>query len=151
MKVQAPLPASVSNSIWVQQAHFPTLFVPHRHFPDVRAPALKKPNPLMLLSFCWVWWNMEVRHRQSDWKMMRKIFFDQIQTPVTLFSGKLWSTLVVRLAYSADLRSRLGHVSSAPSVAYSTGCSRVVTNLGTNPTPRCLTPVIWREPVYHRR
>ena len=36
------------------------------------------------------------------------------------FSGELWSILVVRLAHSADLRSRLRHVSSAPSVAYST-------------------------------
>ena len=43
-------------------------------------------------------------------------FFTQVQTPVTLFSGELWSILVVRLAHSADLRSRLRHVSSAPSV-----------------------------------
>ena len=50
-------------------------------------------------------------------------FFTQVQTPVTLFSGELSSILVVRLAHSADLRSRLRHVSSAPSVAYSTGCS----------------------------
>ena len=41
------------------------------------------------------------------------------------------------LAHSADLRSRLRHVSSAPSVAYSTGCSRVVTHPGTNPARRC--------------
>ena len=41
--------------------------------------------------------------------------FTQVQTPVTLFSGELWSILVVRLAHSADLRSRLRHVSSAPS------------------------------------
>ena len=39
---------------------------------------------------------------------------------------------MVRLAHSADLRSRLRHVSGAPSVAYSTGCSRVVTHPGTN-------------------
>ena len=58
---------------------------------------------------------------------------------------------MVRLAHSADLRSRLRHVSSAPSVAYSTGCSRVVTHPGTNPARRCLTSVIWREPVCHRR
>ena len=45
----------------------------------------------------------------------------------------------MRLAHSADLRSRLRHVSSAPSVAYSTGCSRVVTHPGTNPARRCLT------------
>ena len=63
----------------------------------------------------------------------------------------LWSILVVRLAHSADLRSRLRHVSGAPSVAYSTGCSRVVTHPGTNPARRCLTSVIWREPVCHRR
>ena len=56
-----------------------------------------------------------------------------------------------RLAHSADLRSRLRHVSSAPSAAYSTGCSRVVTHPGTNPARRCLTSVIWREPVCHRR
>ena len=43
---------------------------------------------------------------------------------------------MVRLAHSADLRSRLRHVSSAPSVAYSTGCSRVVTHPGTNPARR---------------
>ena len=30
---------------------------------------------------------------------------------------------MVRPAHSADLRSRLRHVSSAPSVAYSMGCS----------------------------
>ena len=66
-------------------------------------------------------------------------FFTQVQTPVTLCSGELWSILVVRLAHSADLRSRLRHVSSAPSVAYSTGCSRVVTHPGTNPARRCLT------------
>ena len=33
----------------------------------------------------------------------------------------------MRPAHSADLRSRLRHVSSAQTVAYSTGCSRVVT------------------------
>ena len=32
---------------------------------------------------------------------------------------------MVRLAHSADLRSRLRHVSSAPSIAYSAGCFRV--------------------------
>ena len=58
------------------------------------------------------------------------------------FSGELWSILVVRLAHSADLRSRLRHVSSAPCVAYSTGCSRVITHPGTNPARRCLTSVI---------
>ena len=59
--------------------------------------------------------------------------------------------LVGRLAHSAELRSRLRHsVSSAPSVAYSTGCSRVVNHPGTNPARQCLTSVIWREPVYHR-
>ena len=42
-------------------------------------------------------------------------FFTQVQTPVTLFSGELWSILVVRLAHSVDLKSRLRHVSSAPS------------------------------------
>ena len=57
-------------------------------------------------------------------------FFTQVQTPVTLCSGELSSILVVRLAHSADLRSRLRHVSCAPSVAYSTGCSRVVTHPG---------------------
>ena len=44
------------------------------------------------------------------------IFITQVQTPVTLCSGELWSILVVRLAHSADLRSRLRHVSSAPCV-----------------------------------
>ena len=40
-------------------------------------------------------------------------FFTEVQTPVTLCSarGELWSILVVRLAHSADLRSRLRHVS----------------------------------------
>ena len=66
-------------------------------------------------------------------------FFTQVQTPVTLCSGELWSILVVRLAHSADLRSRLRHESCEPSVAYSTGCSRVVTYPGTNPARRCLT------------
>ena len=36
-------------------------------------------------------------------------FFTQVQTPVTLCSGELWSILVVRLAHSADLRSWLRH------------------------------------------
>ena len=40
---------------------------------------------------------------------------------------------MVRLAHFADLRSRLRHVSSAPSVTYSTGCGRAVTHPGTNP------------------
>ena len=39
----------------------------------------------------------------------------QVQTPVTLFSGELWSILVVRLTHPTDLRSRLRHVCSAPS------------------------------------
>ena len=43
-------------------------------------------------------------------------FLTQVQTPVTLCSGEWWSILVVRLAHSADLRSQLRHVSSAPSV-----------------------------------
>ena len=38
---------------------------------------------------------------------------------------------------------------SAPIVTYSTGCSREVTHLGTNPARRCLTSVISREPVCH--
>ena len=42
-------------------------------------------------------------------------FFTQVQTPVTLCSGEWWSILVVRLAHSADPRSRLRHVSCAPS------------------------------------
>ena len=91
-------------------------------------------------------------------------FFTQVQTPVTVCSGELWSILVVRLAHSADLRSRLRHVSgapsvtarvfrgevSAPSVANHTGCFRVVTHPGTNPGRRCLSLVIGREPVCHR-
>ena len=32
----------------------------------------------------------------------------------------------------------------------STGCSRLVTHPGTNPARRCLTSVIWQEPVCHR-
>ena len=55
----------------------------------------------------------------------------KVQTPVTLRAGELWSILVVRLALNADLRSQLRHVSGAPSVAYITGCSRVVTHIGT--------------------
>ena len=43
------------------------------------------------------------------------IFFTQVQTPVTLY-GELWSILVVRLAHSANLRSRFGHVSAAQGV-----------------------------------
>ena len=64
-------------------------------------------------------------------------FFTKFQTPVTLSISESWSILVVRPAHSADLRSRLRHVSSAPSVAYSTGCSRVVTHPGTNPARQC--------------
>ena len=51
-------------------------------------------------------------------------------TPVTLCSGEWWSVLVVRLTHSADPRSRLCHVSCAPSAAYSTRFSRVVTHAG---------------------
>ena len=43
----------------------------------------------------------------------RLFFLLKFQTPVTLCGGELWSILVVRLAHSADLRSRLRHVSSA--------------------------------------
>ena len=43
-------------------------------------------------------------------------FFTQVQTPVTLCSGEWWSILVVRPAHSLDMRSRLRHVSSAPSI-----------------------------------
>ena len=43
------------------------------------------------------------------------IFFTRVQTPVTL-NGELWSILVVRLAHSANLRSRFGHVSAARGV-----------------------------------
>ena len=78
-------------------------------------------------------------------------FCTQVQTPGTLCSGEWWRILVVRLAHSADLRSRLRHVSSAPSFAYSTRCSRVVTCQGTSPARRCLTSVIWWEPVCQRR
>ena len=69
-------------------------------------------------------------------KQRRTLFFlfTQVQTPVTVCSGELWSILVVRRAHNADLRSRLRHVSSPPSVAYSTGCSRVVTHPGTSVT-----------------
>ena len=42
-------------------------------------------------------------------------FFTQVQTPVTLY-GELWSILVVRLAHSANLRSRFDHVSAAQGV-----------------------------------
>ena len=95
--------------------------------------------------------------RKKVMSLMKKVSdffsasFTQVQTPVTLCSGELWSILVVRLTHSADLRSRLRHVSSAPSVAYSTGCSHVVTHPGTNPARRCLTSMIWREPVCHPR
>ena len=152
MKVQAPLPASVSNSIWVQQASFSHTLCATPPFSWWEGHCLKKPKSSdvaeFLLSLMEYGSPASTIGQENDEK---DFFFDQIQTPVTLFSGKLWSILVVRLAYSADLRSRLCHVSSAPSVAYSTRCSRVVTNLHTNPTRRCLTPVIWREPVYHRR
>ena len=56
-------------------------------------------------------------------------FLSPVQTPVTLCSGEWWSILVVRLAHSADMRSRLHHVSSVPSVAYSTGRSEFEVNL----------------------
>ena len=76
------------------------------------------------------------------------LFLLKFQTPVTLCSGEWWSILVVKLAHSADLRSRLRRVSGAP--ANSTGCSRVVTHPGTNPVWQCLTSVIWQEPVCQR-
>ena len=72
-------------------------------------------------------------------------FLTRVQTPVTLCSGEWWSILVVRLAHSADLRSRLRHVSSAPSVACSTGCFRVVTHPGTNPARRCLICLCFKK------
>ena len=49
---------------------------------------------------------------------------------------------MVRLAHSADLRSRLRHVSSAASIACSMRCSRVVTHPGTNPARRCLMRLV---------
>ena len=76
-------------------------------------------------------------------------FFTQVQNPVTLCSGELWSIPVVRLAHSADLRSRLRHVSSEPSFAHGTGCSRLVTHPGTGPARQCLISVIWWESVCH--
>ena len=92
-----------------------------------------------------------------SWKSARsielEIFFNQIQTPVTRCSSELWSMesiLVVRLAHSADPRSQMRHVSSASSVAYATGCSRVVIHFCTNLAGWCLTSVIWREAVCHR-
>ena len=47
------------------------------------------------------------------WSSCKHIFLHKFQTPVTLCRGELWSILVVRLAHSADLRSRLRHVSCA--------------------------------------
>ena len=38
---------------------------------------------------------------------MATFFFTQVQTPVTLWGGELWSILVVRIAHSAYLRSAL--------------------------------------------
>ena len=64
-------------------------------------------------------------------------FLLRFQTPVTLCSDDLWTILVVRLAHSADLRSRLRRVFDAPCVAYSTGCSRVITHPGIKPVRRC--------------
>ena len=54
--------------------------------------------------------------RSFAWTQQQQVFFffTQVQGPVILFSGELWSILVVRPAHSADLRSRLRHVSSAP-------------------------------------
>ena len=50
----------------------------------------------------------------------------RLQSHFERWTGEVWSVLVVRPAHSADLRSRLRHVSSAASVAYSTGCHAVV-------------------------
>ena len=55
----------------------------------------------------------------------RKYFFLlHFQTPVTLYIGEWWYILVVRQLHSADLRSRLRHAPSAPSVANSTVCTQ---------------------------
>ena len=108
----------------------------------------------MLLVNVWICLNTCKRRKRFDPTRVFFFFFfffTQVQTPVPLCSGEWWSLLVVRLAHSADLRSCLRHVSSAPSVAYNTGCSRVVTHPGTNPAWQCLTSVILREPVCHRR
>ena len=50
--------------------------------------------------------------RQKSKRNFFFFFFTQVQTPVTFCSGESrWSMiLVVRLAHSADLRSRLRHV-----------------------------------------
>ena len=54
-------------------------------------------------------------HHFLTFDLMIFFFFTQVQTPVTLY-GELWSILVVRLAHSANLRSRFGHVSAAQGV-----------------------------------
>ena len=90
-------------------------------------------------------------HRWSRWKIITFSFISFQSSSRLQSHCELWSILVVRLAHSADLRSRLRKASSAPSVAYSTGCSRVVTHHGTNSAQWCLTLVIWREQVCHCR
>ena len=92
----------------------------------------------------WSWTvNVKKKHQCLRKSKTYQIFFLlKFQNPVKLSIGELWGILVLRLAHCANLRSRLRHVSSAPSVAYSTGCSQVVTHQGTslhNHARWCLT------------
>ena len=59
--------------------------------------------------------NPAFSHHFLTFDLMIFFFFTQVQTPVTL-NGELWSILVVRVAHSANLRSRFGHVSAAQGV-----------------------------------
>ena len=66
----------------------------------------------------------------SDGRLLPSFFYSSSRLQ-SLCSGELWSILVVRPVHSADVRSQLCHVFDAPYVAYSTGCSRVVTDPAT--------------------
>ena len=74
------------------------------------------------LRFILSWtWRVSLRQWQCGLYIFFFFFLLKFQTPVTLCSGVEWSIVGVRLAHSADLRSRLRHVFSAPSVACSEG------------------------------
>ena len=118
---------------------------------------------LDLTGFDWIWpdltlWNVLEWYGHSSASKQTIQHFPTTFWPLTLWfffifysSPDSSHTLWWIVEYSGGETSTLCQleVSVWPCVC-STGCSRLVTHPGTNPARRCLTSVIWREPVCHR-